>query len=80
MADDESMAYMDLKDIRDELQEETAVEELRELLKFMQDELKERIEDHAQDVRKLGPAKRGSTQSNRRASRKMKSYKLKLTH
>ena len=34
MADDESMAYMDLKDIRDELQEETAVEELMELLNY----------------------------------------------
>ena len=55
MADDDSMAYMDLNELKDELQEDTAVEELLEVLKVMQDELRERIEDHAQDVREAGP-------------------------
>ena len=49
------MAYMDLNDVRAELNEETAVEELLDLLKFMQDELRERIEQHNQDVREAGP-------------------------
>ena len=46
----------------------------------MQDELRERIEEHAQDVREAGPGEtRDYLIKSMSFEKKMKNYKLKLT-
>ena len=47
----------------------------------MQDELRERIEEHNQDVREAGPGEtRDLLNQIEEFREKMKNYKLKLTH
>lgn len=48
--DDESLAFINLQELKDQLEDDTAVDELFDLLGMMQEELQASIRDHADSL------------------------------